>query len=244
MKKRGFTILEMILVVAILWLLFSMTRSFFNVWRQKKIVFWETCLNYIFGEVDKFQTDIKYGKLPVTVSGLNGVYSLRLFGNNGGPFNNSSGFAGYLFEWLGDDYATIQTYKTVSLSSNNYSTFNNTSIPAPCYSNEYVITARTSIWSRVLQVAIPTVKTNSSQRFIGEERETNTSPQITWDVTYSVCWLPKWHTNPSRANMVETTECIEIGKVNVDKRSETINFLKCGITNQQSGICTTWPRLN
>lgn len=234
----------MILVVVILWLLFAMTRSFFNVWRQKKVVFWETCLNYVFGEIDKFQTDIKYGKLPVTVSWMNGVYRIRLFGENQWWYANSSGFAWLIFDGAWDDYSTVKNYNYISLSSKNYSTFNNESIPPQCYHNEYTLVAKPSIWSREMMIAIPTVKTNSSKWYIWDDRETNSSPQITWEVIYSVCWLPDWQTNPVWANLPKTTACIEIGKVHIDIRSETINFLKCAKTNDTTWICGLWPRLN
>ncbi len=244
MQKKAFTILELALIVAMLWLIFGMTRNFFNVWRQKKLVFWETCLNYVFGEIDKFQTDIKYGKLPVTVSGLDGVYSIRLYGTNSWSFLHSSWFGWMTFEWIWNDFATIQTYKHISLSSNNFAPLNNVPIPESCYSTEFTIVWKPSIFARALQIAIPAVKTTDSQWFIGDDWETNLNPQITWEVTYSVCGLQRGQINPARWSLLDTSECLEVGKVNVDRRSETINFLKCARTNEQTWICSLWPRLN
>lgn len=244
MRKKAFTIIELTLIVAMLWLIFSMTRNFFNVSRQNKLVFGETCLNYVFGEIDKFQTDIKYGKLPVTLSWLDGVYSLKLFGTYTWTFLNSSWMAWMTFEWIGNDFVVVKTYQNISLSSNNYAPFNNVPIPEPCFDWWFTIVWRTSIPSWALQIAIPAVKTNDSQWFIWDDWETNSNPQITWEVVYSVCGLKRWHTNPARWGVLDTSECVEVGKVNVDKRSETINFLKCARTNDQTWICSLRPRLN
>ena len=39
-----------------------MSRNLFNSTKQEKITFGETCLNYLFGEIDKFETDYYYQK--------------------------------------------------------------------------------------------------------------------------------------------------------------------------------------
>ena len=244
MQKKSFSIIELALIVSLLWIVFSMTRNFFNIWRQNKIVFWEICLNYIFAEVDKFQTDIKYGKLPVSISWLDGVYSIRLYWANTWSFLSSSWMWWMKFQWLSNDYSTILTYKNISLTSNSFAPFNNVLIPDPCFDWWLTVVWTPSINSWSLQITIPIVKSNDTQRFVWENWATNLNPQITWEVIYSVCWLKRWLTNPTRWNLLDIGECLQIWKINIDKRSETINFIKCARTNDKTWICSLRPRLN
>lgn len=244
MQKKAFTIIELTLIVAMLWLIFWMTRNFFNVWRQQKLIFWETCLNYVFWEVDKFQDGIKYGKLPVTISWQDWVYSIRFYGINTWTFYTSSWFAWISFEWIWNDLSTVIPYDHISLSSNNFAPLQNTPIPQQCRNAWLTIVWKTSLSSWTLQVTIPAVKTNDTKWFVWENWVTNTNPQTTWEIIYSVCWLRNSQVNPVRWSLLSTSECIQIGKVNIDKRSETINLLKCTRTNIQTWICSAWPRLN
>ena len=244
MQKKAFTIIELTLIVAMLWLIFWMTRNFFNVSRQQKLIFWETCLNYVFWEIDKFQDWIKYGKLPVTISGQSWVYSIRLYGANTWTFLISTWFAWISFEWIWNDLSTIISYDYISLSSNNFAPLQNTPIPEPCFDGGLTLVWKTSISSWTLQVAIPAVKTNDTKWFVWENWITNVNPQTTWEIVYSVCSRRNSQINPARGGGLSTSECIQVWKVNIDKRSETINLLKCTRTNTQTWICSAWPRLN
>jgi len=58
------------MVIVILSFLTVVARPFFNVKKQEEITYSENCLNFLFGEIDKFQTDLTYGK--TSLSGYNG----------------------------------------------------------------------------------------------------------------------------------------------------------------------------
>jgi predicted nucleotidyltransferase component of viral defense system len=43
-----------------------MVKNFLNTGRQEKLIFGETCVNYLFGEMQRFSDDLKFSKNSVT----------------------------------------------------------------------------------------------------------------------------------------------------------------------------------
>ncbi len=235
MQKKSFTLVELLIVILILWLIFSMSTGFINLQRQQKFVFGEQCVNHIFAEVDKFQSDVKYGKKEVSSFGGFPVHSTRM-GINGSSWTTSK-----VLSYI--DYRLINSNSNDELDIKE-SQFSHTAFgsagsrPNLCMSEKYLVSFKSSTFSDG-NIAFYTTPAGS---FINSWNYNTIPSIITGDLLLSVCDTIRLGTIVD--NFSDATNCVEIAKIYFDRRSSSTYFLKCSTIDTSNWTCKSRPRIN
>lgn len=230
MKKKSFTLVEVLLTISIISLLFVISRSFLNVNRQEKFLFGERCMKYMFTELDKFQTDFTYGKNSVnTISGVDMVQSSISFLWYTWTTNNAKAV---MLLYLQDKDANDYEYKKYQFSHTSTLW---TSRPTQCMSPKYIMSYNTTTFSQYGNI----VMFNSKQNWWYFTDDGTAYPnQFTWDVIISVCDA----INISNGVYSQWSRCSELWKIIADKRSWKISYLVCNAFDSISWKCTARPK--
>jgi prepilin-type N-terminal cleavage/methylation domain-containing protein len=61
-KHKAFTLFELVVVIAIIGIMIQMSRNLFSTTPQERKIYGETCINYVFGKLSNFTSDITYGR--------------------------------------------------------------------------------------------------------------------------------------------------------------------------------------
>lgn len=255
MKKKWFTVIELTFIVILLWLIFSMSRNLFNSRKQEKIIFGETCINYLFGEIDKFENDYYYQK-QINNQQLSNIF-MNFRGTNlplgtGFPPNLKGEYTvSDIVLWYintGNNQILlkhIQTYRGVW--SILFWTWFTQQIPRPsnCSSPKYLVRIGHQIqpfWDWFSSPSAYIQYTNWKQYFTTWLNQSLNTVN-TWSIMFEVCdtivLAPNWAFGSSSAR-----NCIEIGKIEIDRRIWRNQYMKCKQTNETTWVCGVWPRLN
>lgn len=144
-KKRGFTMIELIIVIFTLWIIIWFARNFLNTTRQERVIFWETCVNYIFWEIERIQSDIDYERNTKLL--MNDWLPPNFFTFKYSGFKNTTNGAGQIkVMWVNVSWGVVDSqkiYTDLQLTS--------TQIPPLCKNNRFAVVLNTG-----LDVIIPT----------------------------------------------------------------------------------------
>ena len=236
MQKKSFTLLEMTIVVALLWLIFAISKSFFNISRQEKLVFWETCVNYIFGEFSKFESDIKYGKniyAYVSWTALTPTSYIIWVYDSWLSLSWVAAITGWV--WVAaynTSSGLFAIYKTYNISTDSAIR------PVQCVNNKYLLTTNSTPYAKMNYIY-----TANGDSYISNTVSWASIQPYTGESIFHVCDIVVlWSWATSTRSQVKS--CIQVAKVYFDRRIGTMQFLKCMKINDQSGICGLWPVVN
>ncbi len=235
MQKKSFTLVELLIVILILWLIFSMSTGFINLQRQQKFVFGEQCANHIFAEVDKFQSDVKYGKKEVSSFGGFPVHSTRM------SINGSSWTTNKVLSYI--DYRLINTNSNDELdikeSQFSHASFASAGLrPGACSNEKYLISFKSPTFSDG-NIAF---YTTPEWTFINSWNYYVTPTLITGETILNVCDTIRLGTLAD--SFSDATNCVEIAKIYLDRRSSSTYFLKCTVIDTANWTCKSRPRIN
>ena len=236
MKKKGFTILELIVVIIILWLILWFSKNFLKTDRQAKIIFGETCVNYLFGEMKRFHNDIVYGKNLIGIS----PHGPR------GPLGRIVSVA-----------STISAQKTIPRTAITggirWSTFDQYILDeSGRVTEQIVIFWIGGRWSftGIPPACMSTKYTLAVQNLSGDDKWVSTDQGLFyWDYNINAIDKNVIYTE-SVINVCDSTtnwyltygsNCFEIAKLIRDKRQDDYFYLKCISSNPVTGICNQRP---
>ncbi len=240
-KKKSFTLVELLLVVIIIGTLFFATKNFFDTSRQEKVVFAETCINYLFGEVWRFNDTVRYKKNIWTGNIV--WYTMTLIWNGVFPKNDLSKFAI-------STTATKDTWGMIYLDDYQF-THNSTYWwvisspwiirPTECSSSKYFIRSDfnfTGMSEDPLSAVVLDYDENGLNIW---DWDPGVDSALTGQIILEACdatQIAEGHLFSTHSRWVK---CMEVGKILVDKRIGILQTIKCGITDQENLICRSRP---
>ena len=239
-KRHAFTLIEVIVVVVLLWIIIWFTRNFLNTARQERILFGENCINYIFWQVEKVQSDINYERNNSLL--MNGwqspwyfgfTYDWYLTGNNGrGEVNVFGVIRTWTLDINGLGVFDEKNYTHIPLTYG--------SIPTQCKSKRFTIvidSPEESVWTHIV---IPTKESDPDTNwYIGDEWERGIDQNALWNST----WEAKFFSCDANGPW-EVRNCVEVAKIYADKRSKQFYYWKCVSINPDTGRCQLRPSTN
>lgn len=217
-------------------------KSFFNTRHKQKLVYGELCINKVFGEVQKKVSDITYSANTLSSNGITDpthvVFSVSSWLAAPSPYANTNST---LSLWGAKaSWSTIVsgTYSTFSLSNNNDTL-------SECRSDKYKFV-----------VSVPSTANfgfvvGKDSLYMGDRTQSivaNTAGLTTGEVTFSVC---DGSTVTAPLANINRTTCYEIAKIQWDKRSGKLFYLKCQTLTpglqagtNWGGNCSKWSNVN
>lgn len=248
-KKRGFTLIEMMIVVFVIAMLVLAWKNYLNNEKQERLIFWETCINSIFWELQKFKADVDYGNtvnLALSGGGDASYYFLDMHQEITTWVQFPlEGWEIYL--WWGqvtDTWMPINVTRYKKLSTQ----------VTQCINKQYAVTMTTG--SAPFDVLMPTTSlspskaykityTHSDGSLIPPARTAYNS--LWWETllsgsnsitqpsyvekTFKVCN----HIYPATWDLIRDPKiCLEIARFAIDRRTGQFHYWKCQKTN------TTW----
>lgn len=230
-SKKGFTLFEILVVIVILSFLTVVARPFFNVKKQEEITYSENCLNYIFGEIDKFQTDITYGK--TVLSGYNGSPTIGSRIYFWGTITTWGGIRSLMQFRILNSNNTWRDTNVYQFSHLDYGTF--WSRVVPCRNPSYAIAfTQSTLWNGNLAV----YKDNNSI-FINSWNMIQSPSVLTGEIIVNTCWvIALWN---GSWTLTTVWRCIQAGKIYADKRFNKIQTYKCKRINTSNWTCQSRP---
>lgn len=222
--------IELIIVIITLGIIIGFARNFLNTTRQERVIFGETCVNYVFWEIERVQSDIDYERNTKLL--MDNWLSPDFFAFRYNGFKDITNGAGQIWvmgislSWWA--IGTQKTYTDLQLTNNT--------IPQLCKNTRFAVVLNTG-----LDIIIPTKDIDPDTNWYiwaaGNDYMTNTSTvwQATGEVLFYTCdsqtpWVIK--------------NCIEIAKVYADKRSKKFYYWKCIRVNPQNWSCLSRPSTN
>lgn len=243
-KKRAFTLIEIIVVVSLLWLIIWFTKNFLNTTRQERILFGENCINYIFWQIEKVQSDINYERNN----------NLLMTGGK------SPWYFGFTYDWQlsGNDIENweIRVFgigRTWAVDNNGFGVFekkeyvhiplttnNSTNIPTQCQNKRFTVVIDSpdnSLWTHIV---IPTKESDPDTNwYIWDDWERGIDQNYPGNSTGEAKFFACDKNTPWYVR-----NCIEIAKTYADKRSKQFYYWKCINTNPDTGKCQLRPSTN
>lgn len=235
MQKKAFTLMEMIIVVIILSMVFVAAKNFFDTSYQEKVAFGERCVNKIFWDIGKFETDALYGNANATKINQYDATSVTLnlwrltWVNLGG----TRVFGMITLESYNDPMAV---WKSTNISLAYDDSSNGFVRKDPCRSVKYIVgmvrdPITPSTWSsleiELLSWENISIYDNRSTRLTG------------WGVIFNVCELTSVSTSTAGAS--QWRSCLQIWRLIADIRLPKLIYQKCYQINQTNWGCTSRP---
>lgn len=214
-------------------LILGFSRNFLNTTRQEKTIFGETCLHYIYGEVQKFSSDILYEKkwLYVMQDGTNPMrYGMAFYMS----WSTKTGSIDLYLTSGNNSDQVFDTYKKIALAPTSGSR-----IPPECVNNRFAVSVESTWDSWQFIIGMPnTAYTSSDDRYIGYDTgiaDVATST-TTGEVVFTVC--------DKKQAPYTLSNCLEIGKLFIDRRPKKIYYLSCQRISTNSWDCIIRPAIN
>ncbi len=232
-KKRGFTMIELIIVIFTLGIIIWFARNFLNTTRQERVIFWETCVNYIFWEIEKIQSDIDYERnTKLLINNGSSLITPDFFAFRYNGFKNTTNWSGQIaiqgIIVSGGAIQSQKTYTDLQLTSNQ--------IPQLCKNSRFAVVVNTG-----LDIIIPTKEIDPDTNWYiwsqGNDYilNTNTVWQITGEALFYAC---------DSSTLWTIKNCIEIAKMYADKRSKKFYYWKCIKVSSNDWSCQSRPTIN
>lgn len=220
LQPKGFSLLELVLVIMIISILFLASRTLFST-PYKYLIDSEACINTLHGEVNKFFFQSISGKDQSTgsVTYEPSYYQLNITSNSSG----SSTIDFNIATWSNNNYITINT-----LAINT----GDTSLQY-CKQDNYILLLSWSDITSLSGVYITIAKwldTNSSRPWISIcTDDVQTNCKTTTFIDYISCeYTPSWITNDT---------CKTIFAQRFDTRTQTLKSNRC-LNSTYSTTCT------
>lgn len=200
MNKKSFTLLEIILVILILWILFSAYQNFFSA-DDRYFIQSQTCYNNVYGNIKNFIDDAASGKWYITwwnQTYFPTWYNIIVNTASDATSGEVSIKLSYNYNW------TIYDYKKIYLNA-KYNGSN------PCESTNYKI----KIWDHTNISSISMMKmlqwNLNEQPFLIKDNSNNSI--LTWKLSFTYC--------------NEKNGCKDLWVMIFDKRTWIVSFNKC-----------------
>ena len=231
-KKHGFTVLELVIVIFIVALILGFSRNFLNTTKQEKTIFGENCLRYVYGEIQKFSSDIMYEKkwLYIMQDGSDPLrYAMGFY------MSWSKAWSLDLYLLSGNDAAQVSNiYKTIALAPTT-----GVRTPTECSSTRFWVSMEGTgnTWQFIIGLPNTSYITSDARYLWYDTGLADTSvSSITGDVVFTVC--------DKKQDPYSLSNCLEIGKLSVDRRPKKIYYLNCQRIDVNSGNCLIRPVIN
>lgn len=202
MKKKWYTLVELIIVVAIVWILMVAFRGIFEI-KNRENLYGEACINNLYGEVSNYM----YAAITsrALLSGANKIYP-DFYAIEFETYKNQINFL--YMTWSTRNYLSWSTRKSLGITGNVPSNYN-------CKTNSYNITMSGWInWPVILLVINKWLSEDTSLRSIYID-DPLSKAIFTWEVKFLLIdakWAP-WYK--------------ELGKFSIDTRTQNIKNDLC-----------------
>jgi hypothetical protein len=233
MRKKSFTIVEILTVVVIMWLILGMVKNFLNTGRQEKLIFGETCMNYVFGEIQRFQDDIKMNKTRwMDINGtpaslfriwMNTIPKASLFTTGIVDVSPQSINFEALLVNSSNQIIDDSVIKTINFHTNN--------IPQVCNSPRFMMVSMAGTYETL------NIFFRNGEVTFSDDLNFNNIAQYKVDTYFEAC------EKVGQSND-KVKNCVDIGKLDIDRRSNLIFYLKCVKVDAVSWNCKQRPTIN
>jgi len=234
-KKKAFTLFEIIMVAAIIWILtLWMTTYMWGGWEKAKIIEAQWCANAIWWELKNYVYNALTSKsLKVNDNLISPDYYYIDLSWNSEAFlcYNTDHFCNKIILW----YSTWELETTTQGTRESIKTFQEINQNNICHNwkiNLWYIWNWTTTYYMLMNKWLTQKKINETKVFYLETNPVNHNTnfaKLTWDIIVVLCY----------DNECESWK--HIGKRHIDGRSQTIEFKKCMFyDNEDPKLCKTW----